>query len=140
MSVNAVTMKYTVTDAAINVQLFGKPRHAAPLRTQLFLYDVPDVDGFCHVVCGFRGCCSLAHGSSPGHIKNVDILCPHSEALRKPVFTDKSVHALRRHSRLVRANTNLKFLRFQNVTEQIANAMIYYYLSYYLFTFLLISK
>ena len=70
------------------------------------------------------------HTGSPQDIKNVDILCPHSEVLRKPMLKDKFAHAKRRHLQLVRLNMIMKFLRFQNVTEQIANAMVYTMLVY----------
>lgn len=73
-------------------------------------------------VCDFIA----AGGFVKVYIKNVDILCPHSEVLRKPMLKDKSCPRLRRHLQLVRFNKFMKFLRFQNVTEQIVNAMIYY--------------
>ena len=71
------------------------------------------------------------HTGSPQDIKNVDLLCPHLEVLRKPMLKDKFAHAKRRHLQLVRLNMIMKFLRFQDVTEQIANAMIYIMLVYF---------
>lgn len=52
MCVNAVTIKNTITSSSVKIQLFGQPRHRTPLRTQFLLNDVPDVDRFCHDVCG----------------------------------------------------------------------------------------
>ena len=46
------------------------------------------------------------------------------------MLKDKFAHAKRRHLQLVRLNMIMKFLRFQNVTEQIANAMVYTMLVY----------
>ena len=47
------------------------------------------------------------------------------------MLKDKFAHAKRRHLQLVRLNMIMKFLRFQDVTEQIANAMIYTMLVYF---------
>lgn len=58
--------------------------------------------------------------------KNVDIPNPHSEVLRIPALKDKLcprfTQTFTTCSHLMH---HLKFLRFQNVTEQIANAMVY---------------
>lgn len=46
LCVNTVTVENAVAGHAAGVQLPRQPRHAASLRTQLLLDDVPDVDGF----------------------------------------------------------------------------------------------
>lgn len=59
---------------------------------------------------------------------------PHSEVLRIPVSTDKSCPRFYADIyNLFLLKHFLKFLRFQNVTEQIANAMVYDMLVYLLF-------
>ena len=53
MRVYTVAVENAVAGHAARAQLPRKPRHRAPLRTQLLLNNMSNMDGFCHTTCGF---------------------------------------------------------------------------------------
>lgn len=90
LRVNAVVVENSVARHAAGAKLLRQPCHRTSLRTQFFLNDVPDVDGFCHNVCNFGAIAVHRHMGLRQDTKNVDISYPHSEVLRKPMLKDKS--------------------------------------------------
>lgn len=91
MCVNAIAVEYSIADTAVNIQLPRKPRYCSTLRTQFFLNNMPDVNGFCHTVCGFMRLLLIGiQVFARTHKKTWTFLIHVPEVLRKPVLKDKS--------------------------------------------------